>query len=136
MTKFGVMTGLVVLALGLGLAARAVSFRVGWGIGWGVVLVLVIAWWVRALQRPARLEVTEEAVRYVRPDGRQAAVLSRRYGDELVIVEKRLSRGGRQLWLTQPGVTTVAVIPMNMFPRGEVRQAFVARRWRFDGGSW
>ena len=61
------------------------------GVGWGIVLVLVIAWWVRALQRPARLEVTEEAVRYGRPDGRQAAALSRQYGDELVIVEKRLN---------------------------------------------
>jgi hypothetical protein len=73
MMKFGVITGLV--ALGLGLAARAVSFRVG--VGWGIVLVLVIAWWVRALQRPARLEVTEEAARYRRPDGRQATALSR-----------------------------------------------------------
>ncbi len=32
MTKFGVITGPVALALGLGLAAYAVSFRVGWGL--------------------------------------------------------------------------------------------------------
>jgi len=121
-----------------GFAVRSGSFKVGWGIGLGIVVVLLIAWCLWALRHPARLEVTEEAVRYFRRNGRQAAVLPRQYGDEVVFVVKQNWRG-QQVSLAQRGLTTTAVIPMTslrgLFSRNEVRQAVLARGWRFKSGS-
>jgi hypothetical protein len=106
--RFAGLTVALAVALSAGFSAR--SMRVGWGIGYGIVLVLFIAYWVTRLRRPRRLEVTEEAVRYVRGNGRQEALLSRESGNDLGIVEKRYSRGGRRWWLVQSGSTTDTVI--------------------------
>ena len=132
MISFGVLTGILAVALSPGFAARAVSFRVGWGVGYAIVLALLIAWWVRTLRRPARLEITGEAVRFLRGNGRQKAVLSREQGDELRIVEQRASQGGRRLWLAQLNSIMDRRIPVNTFPVEEVRQACLARSWRSD----
>jgi len=69
---------------------------------------------------------------------RQAAVLPRQYGDEVVFVVKQNWRG-QQVSLAQRGLSTTAVIPMTslrgLFSRNEVRQAVLARGWRFKSGS-
>jgi hypothetical protein len=73
-----------------------------------------------------------------RRNGRQAAVLPRQYGDEVVFVVKQNWRG-QQVSLAQRGLTTTAVIPMTslrgLFSRNEARQAVLARGWRFKSGS-
>ena len=65
-------------------------------------------------------------------------MLPRQYGDEVIFVVKQNWRG-QQVSLAQRGLTTTAVIPMTslrgLFSRNEVRQAVLARGWRFGAGS-
>jgi hypothetical protein len=133
MTNFGMLTGMLAVALIIPeFEVPSVSFRVSWGVGYAIVLALLITSWIRRLRHPQRLEITGESVRYLRGKGRQKAMLSRQHGDELRILEKRIRRGGRLLWLVQLSSITDRSIPLDLFPVEEVRQACLACQWRFD----
>ena len=98
----------------------------------GIFLVGLIAGWAVRARTRAQLEITEDAIRYVRRDG-HVSTLSRQQGDELRFV-KRHAAALSQLWtlgLTIVGTDTV-ITPLGLFSRNAVRQACRARSWRFD----
>jgi len=47
----------------------------------GILVLAFIAGWIVKIRRLARLEVTEDAIRYAQPNGR-VSTLSRQQGDE------------------------------------------------------
>jgi hypothetical protein len=79
-----------------------------------------------------RPEIAEDAIRYVQPGGR-VSVLSRQWGDELRFVMQHRGVVSRVwvLGLTIKGTDTVMDL-RGEFSREEVRQACLARGWRFD----
>jgi hypothetical protein len=113
--------------------AQTSTGRVVGVVVFGAVLVLLILGGIRMSRTPRRrLEITEDAIRYAQPGGRVSA-LSRQWGDELAFVMQHRAAMSRVwvLGLTIKGTDTV----MNLrgeFPREEVRQACLARGWRFD----
>jgi hypothetical protein len=98
----------------------------------GIFLVgLAAGWAVRGRSR-ARLEITEDAIRYLQRDGR-VSVLSRQQGDELRFVKRHAAALSRVWTLGLTIVGTDAVItPLSLFSRNAVRQACRARGWRFE----
>lgn len=98
----------------------------------GLFLVALIAGWIVRSRARARLEVTEDAIRYVGRDGR-VSTLSRHQGDELRFVKRHAAALSRvwTLGLTIVGTDTV-ITPLSSFSRNEVRQACRALGWRFD----
>jgi hypothetical protein len=128
-TLLGLLTLACVVALARGVpAAHSAAGRVALSVVFGGVLVVLIAGWIVALRRPRRLEITEDAVRYVQRNG-QVSALSRQQGDELRWVKELRGRTWR-LGLTIAGTDTV--ILLGTFSRKAVRQACLARGWRFD----
>jgi hypothetical protein len=90
------------------------------------------------LGRPGRLEVTEDAVRYLRHNGRQVVVFSPQdgeYGKKLVWVQKR-SHNPRtwdqvtKEWLAVVGRSRPR-IPMSGFRQMDVQWACEYRGWDF-----
>jgi hypothetical protein len=108
--------------------AQTAAGRAAVAVLFGGLLVVLIAGWIVAVRRPHRLEVTADAVRYVRRNG-QVSMLSRQQGDELRFVKERHGRTWR-LGLTIVGTETVMLL--GTFSRKAVRQACLARGWRFD----
>jgi hypothetical protein len=102
--------------------------RIAVAVIFGGLLVVLIAGWIVTVRRPRRLEITTDAVRYVRRNG-QASTLSRQQGDELRFVKELRGRTWR-LGLTIAGTETVMLL--GTFSRKAVRQACLARGWRFD----
>jgi len=90
------------------------------------------------LGRPGRLEVTEDAVRYLRHNGRQVVVFSPQdgeYGKKLVWVQKRSlnPRTWDQVtkqWLAVVGRSRPR-IPMSGFRQMDVQWACEYRGWGF-----
>jgi hypothetical protein len=96
----------------------------------GILVLICVQAWIMMIRRPARLEVAGDVIRYVPRNG-QVSTLSRQQGDELRFVQRR--RGPR-IWtieLTIAGSGTGIVL--GFFSRNAVRQACLARGWRFDG---
>jgi hypothetical protein len=92
-----------------------------------VLLTVFISAWIRTLRHPARLEITEDAIRYVPRNG-QSATLSRQQGNELYFV--RGNRGGRIWTLGLAIMGTETVMDLGLwFSRKTVRQACRARDW-------
>jgi len=124
---FLTLAWVAVLARGLS-GAHTTTGRVAVAVIFGGLLVVLIAGWTAALRRPRRLEITEDAVRYVQRNG-QVSALSRQQGDELRWVKELRGRTWR-LGLTIVGTDTVMLL--GTFSRKAVRQACLARGWRFD----
>ena len=127
---FGFLTLVFAVALARGAAgAQTTSGRVAVVVLCVVLLAVFISAWIRMLRHPARLEITEEAIRYIRRH-RRSATVSRQQGDELYFV--RRNRGGR-IWTLELAITgTDTVMDLGLlFSRKEVRQACLARGWRF-----
>jgi len=127
---FGFLTLAFAVALARGgIGAQTTSGTVAVVVLCAVLLAVFISAWIRALRRPARLEITEDAIRYVRRNG-PPAILSRQQGNELSFV--RTNRGGRNwtLGLAIAGTDTVMDLGL-FFSRKSVRQACRARDWRF-----
>jgi hypothetical protein len=113
--------------------AQTSTGRVVGVVAFGAVLVFLIVGWIRMSRTPRRrLEITEDAIRYVQPGGRVSA-LSRQSGDELAFVMEHRGAMSRVwvLGLTIKGTDTVMDL-RGEFPREKVRQACLARGWRFD----
>jgi hypothetical protein len=113
--------------------AQTSTGRVVGSVVFGAVLVALIVGWIR-MSRSARrrLEITEDAIRYVPPDGCVPA-LSRQWGDELRFVIQHRAAVSRVwvLGLTIKGTDTVMDL-RGEFSREAVRQACLAHGWRFD----
>ena len=119
--------------------AQSSTGRVAGAVVFGAVLVGLIVGWIRMSRSPRRrLEITQDAIRYVRPGGRVDA-LSRQWGDELRFVVQHRGVASRvwALGLTIKGTDTVMDV-RGEFSREAVRQACLAHGWRFDeqGRNW
>lgn len=127
---FGFLTLAFAVALGRGVTgAQTASGRMAVVVLYVVLLTVIISAWIRTLRHPARLEITEDAIRYAPRNGR-SATMSRQQGNELCFV--RRNRGGRiwTLGLAIMGTDTVMNLGL-LFSRKAVRQACRARGWRF-----
>jgi hypothetical protein len=76
-----------------------------------ILVVALIAGWIVKIRRLARLEVTEDAIRYVQPNG-QVSTLSRQQGDELGFVKRHAAALSRIWTLGLTIVDTDAVITL------------------------
>ena len=113
--------------------AQTSTGRAVGAIVFGALLVALIVGWIRMSRSPRRrLEITEDAIRYVRPDGHVDA-LSRQWGDELCFVLPHRGVASRvwALGLTIKGTDTVMDV-RGEFSREAVREACPAHGWRFD----
>jgi hypothetical protein len=127
---FGFLTIACAVALARSvLGAHATTGRATFTVVFGGLLALFIVGWIIAARRPSRLEITQDAVRYVQRNG-QVATLSRQLGDELRWVKELRGRTWRR-GLTIVG--TDAILLLGTFSRAPVEQACLARGWRFDG---
>lgn len=127
---FGFLALAAIVALARGVAgAQTASGRVVAAVFCAILVVAFIAGWIVMARRPARLEITMDAIRYTQRNG-QVSTLSRQSGDELRFVRRH--RGARiwTLGLTIAGTGTV--ITLGFFSRNAVRQACRTRGWRFD----
>ena len=127
---FGFLTLVFTVALARGvIGAQTASGRAAVVVLCVVLLAVFISAWTRTLRHPALLEITEEAIGYVRRKG-QSATVSRQQGNELYFV--RRNRDGRiwTLGLAIVGTDTVMDLGL-LFSRKTVRQACLARGWRF-----
>jgi hypothetical protein len=126
---FGLLTAACAAVLSRGVSGtQSTAGRVAVVAVFGGLLAVLIAGWIAMLRRPCRLEITEDAVRYVQRDG-QVSTLSRQHGDELRWVKQLRGRAWR-LGLTF--VTTDSVMLLGTFSRKAVQRACLARGWRFD----
>ena len=128
---FGFLAAACAAALARGAGgAHTANGRVAVTVIFGGLLVILVTGWIAALRNPGRLEITEDTIRYSRR--REAvSVLSRHQGDDLRFVKELRGRTWR-LGLTIAGSGTVMLL--GSFSRKAVRQACLARGWRFDDG--
>ncbi|HEY6294561.1 MAG TPA: hypothetical protein VIX15_02770 [Streptosporangiaceae bacterium] len=100
----------------------------------GAFIALCVWIWFWKNSYRNRIEVADDAIRYVRWSGEPAVVLSRPETGELRIVRRP---SDRKLFLYDrlviPG--TGGWMNLRWFSTSEVRQACLARGWRFDGAS-
>lgn len=128
-SQIGILFGFLSLAFAVALArgvagAQSAPGRAAVAVIFGI---LVLAW-IMMIRRPARLEIAGDVIRYV-PGNGPVSALSRQQGDELRLVRRRRGR----IWtieLTIAGSGTGIVL--GFFSRNAVRQACLARGWRFD----
>jgi len=128
---------IVILALGLAVSETnpySVASRIVIAVIFGAFIALCVWLWFALNRRRNRIEVSGDAIRYVRWSGEPVAVISRPEADELRIL-RRLS--DRKLFLYDrlvvPG--TDAWMNLKWFSAHAVRQACAARGWRFEGAS-
>jgi hypothetical protein len=134
-SQIGILFGFLSLAFAVALArgvtgAQSTPGRAAVAVIFGILVLVCVLAWIMMARRPARLEVAGDVIRYVPRNG-PVSTLSRQQGDELRFVQRR--RGPR-IWtieLTIAGSGTGIVL--GFFSRNAVRQACLARGWRFDG---
>jgi hypothetical protein len=131
--QISALLGFLTLACAAALArgvpgAHTTAGRVAAAVIFGGLLVVLIAGWIMMIRRPGRLEITEDTIRYVRRNG-QVSALSRQQGDELRWIKLLRGRTWR-LGLTIAGADPVMLL--GSFSKKLVRQACLARGWRFD----
>jgi hypothetical protein len=134
-SQIGLLFGFLSLAFAVALArgvtgAQSTPGRVAVAVIFGVLVLFCLRAWITMVRRPARLEIAGDVIRYVPRHGPVSA-LSRQQGDELCFVKRQQ---GPRLWaleLTIAGSGTGIVL--GFFSRNAVRQACLARGWRFDG---
>lgn len=133
-SQIGILFGFLSLAFAVALArgvtgAQSTSGRAAVAVIFGILVLVCVRAWIMMIRCPARLEIAGDVIRYV-PRRGPVATLSRQQGDELRFVQR--PRGPR-IWtieLTIAGSGTGIVL--GFFSRGAVRQACLARGWRFD----
>jgi hypothetical protein len=135
--QIGIMFGFLILVFAVAVVRVVTGGQANTGgvvvaILFGIFLVALIPVWIVRSRRRARLEITEDAIRYMRRDG-QVSTLSRQQGDELRFVKRHAAALSRTwtLGLTIVGTDDV-ITPLNLFSRDAVRQACRARGWHFD----
>jgi hypothetical protein len=126
--------GFLVAAFGLALArgatgAHTVAGRVAVALVFGALVALCLVFWARTRIHPDRLEISEEAIRYVSGSGRQKSALFRQQGENLCFVAQG---GGRVWWQALKERGSGAVMPLRFFSRAAVKRACEAQGWHFD----
>ena len=125
---YGFLTLAFIAALVRGvLGATTSGGTVGAGVVFGVLIVVVVAGWVRAIRSPDRLEVSASLIRYVPASGAPRQV-SRQGGDELRFVTKR---AGRLAFPSLFQSATATTLPLRWFTHAAVRTACESKGWRF-----
>jgi hypothetical protein len=132
-TLFGFLTLVAAAALIRGvIGAQTTGGRVAVIVIFGALLVLFIARWVIIARRPAHLEITEDAIRYVTRAGK-ASELSRHEGDELRFFRRAAGRTWiLGLTVAAPGTSAgpgQVLTPLSFFSRKAVRQGCQTRGW-------
>ncbi len=135
-SQIGVLFGFLILAFAVALArgvagAQTTAGRTVVAVLCAGLIAVFIRGWIVIIRRPARLEVSADAVRFVRRNG-HVATLSRQSGDELRFVKRHRGALSRiwTLGLTITGTGTVIDLP-GFFSRQAVREACRDRGWRF-----
>jgi hypothetical protein len=130
---FGFLVAIFALALVRGVTGAATTTgRVAAAV-FCAALILAVGWgWAAMARRPARVEITKDAIRFVSRSGKPSA-LSRQSGDELRFVKQHAGPLSRiwTLGLTIAGTDAVLLLT-GFFSRSEVRQACRAQGWRVD----
>jgi hypothetical protein len=130
----GLMGALVagfILALVLGLArAQTTGGRFAVTLFAGVIVLILVAGWIRLILRPSVLEVTDTAITLVGASG-ERTTLSREWGSELTVVTVG---GGRvnNRGLTITGSGTVLSLA-SFFSLSEVKRRCAEKGWTFSG---
>ena len=132
-SQIGILFGFLSLAFAVALArgvagAQSAPGRAAVAVIFGILVLACVRAWIMMIRRPARLEIAGDVIRYV-PGNGPVSALSRQQGDELRLVRRRRGR----IWtieLTIAGSGTGIVL--GFFSRNAVRQACLARGWRFD----
>jgi uncharacterized membrane protein len=127
---FGVLVAVFALAFVRGLAGAATSGgRIAVVLFAGGAIVVLLWAWIRSIVRPARLEISADAVTLVEPDGRRRT-LHRASGHQIRVT---VVGGGRyrRSALTIAGSGTV--LPLGFFSVNEVQRQCVANGWQFSG---
>jgi hypothetical protein len=127
--------GIVILALGIAVAEPQQSTtenRIGVPVFFGFFILLCIALLIGVNVRRHHIEVTQDAISYVRRPGGVAVTFPRSGADSLRII-RRLS--DRRLFLVDRLVITGtdSWMSLHWYSIRAVRQACLARGWRFDG---
>ena len=134
--RYTVAFGLMIVILALGLAVSetnpySVASRIVVAVFFGAFIALCVWLWFALNRRRNRIEVTNDAIRYVHRSAEPVVVMSRPEASELRIL-RRLS--DRKLFLYDrlvvPGTDTW--INLKWFSSRAVREACVARGWRVD----
>jgi len=114
--------------------AQTSAGRVAVVVVFGALLVVLIVGWIRWGRSPRRhLEITADAIRCVPPNGGVPA-LSHQSGDELRFVSQHRGGAMSRIWvlgLAIKGTDTIMDV-RGEFPHDAIRQACIARGWRFD----
>jgi hypothetical protein len=133
-SQIGILFGFLSLAFAVALArgvtgAQSTPGRVAVAVIFGVLVLVCVRAWVMMARRPARLEIAGDVIRYVPRHG-QVSSLSRQQGDELRFVKRQQ---GPRIWALELTVAgSGSGIVLGFFSRNAVRQACLARGWRFD----
>jgi hypothetical protein len=124
---FGVLVAVFVAALVRGFTgAETGAGRVAVIVFTGGVIAVLLVLWVRTVQRPSRIEISSEAIRYRGP-GSKLLTLSSQSGKDLSPVALGSGRY-RTRGITVRG--TGVVIPLPFFSYREIRQQCAARGWQ------
>ena len=108
--------------------AQTTAGRVVGSVVFGVLVVVFLAGWLLTIRRPGHMEISRDAIRYVRGNG-QVSALSRKQGNRLRWVKQLRGRIWK-LGLTIEGTDTV--MSLGIFSRKAIQQACLDRGWRFD----
>jgi hypothetical protein len=134
--RYTVAIGLMIVILALGLAVSetnpsSVASRIVIAVFFGAFIALCVWLWFALNRRRNRIEVTDDAIRYIHRSGEPVVVISRTEADEIRIL-RRLS--DRKLFLYDRLVVPGADSWTNLkwFSSRAIREACVARGWRVD----
>ena len=127
---FGALLAVFVLAFVRGFAgASTPGGRIAVAVFAGGATAVLLWAWIRSIMRPARLEISADAVTLVEPGG-QRRTLHRASGDEIRVTAVGGGRYRRSA-LTIAGSGTV--LPLSFFSRSEIQRQCVANGWQFAG---
>lgn len=129
--------GFLVLAFGVALfrgraGAGTDGGRLVVDLVFGGLVVASIAAWVWFRRRPSRLTITPDAISFSHKRDREGTVL-RRTGDLYVATPLGPGAAHRERYLRAEG--SEEAIPLLLFDWKTVRDACVAKGWRFSEGS-
>jgi hypothetical protein len=127
---FGLLTTVFVVALVRGVhGAATTAGAIAAATFCGVIIVGLMLLWRVVRRLRSRLLVSADSIALVNSAGTDPKVLSRLAGDQLRFVVRG---AGRSRYTTLAGGGDAAPLDVRFFSRKQVRQACLARGWRFD----
>jgi hypothetical protein len=133
---FGTAAGVLALSTALGLASTDSGVTREWfAVFMSIFIVPFAVFGIYVMRHPARIEVTEESIRFIKRNGREGTVLSRRYAgqyDDKVTIT-RVRRGRRTMTVLTLVRRPDQVIPVALFSPDAIADACHDRSWRLTG---